>query len=202
MKEEFFDRLRERVKGYLEDGSGHCFNHVMRVYDMAVKISEGEDVDMDVVRAAALLHDVARSKQDGGNICHAEEGAKMAREILNEMDFPEDKIDRVAHAIEVHRHSKKFKAETYEAEVIQDADRLDGLGAVAITRPFERGGKRGRVSYGKSDRETTLEYIKWRLLAVLPEMFNMPKAREIATERYEFTIGFINRFEKEIGGEL
>ena len=202
MNEKFFDELKERVKPYFEGGSGHCFNHVERVHDLAIKISEGEDVDMDIVRTAALLHDVARGKQDGGNICHAEEGAKMAREILEDMDFPRDKINGVVHAIEVHRHSKGIKAETREAEIIQDADRLDGLGAVAITRPFERGGKRGRVSYGQSDSETTLGHIKKRLPRESPENFKIPKAKKIAIERYKYTKNFIERFEKEVRGEL
>ena len=202
MNDEFFEKLREKVRGYFEDGSGHCFGHVERVYNLALKISEGENVDMDVVRAAALLHDVARSKQDGGNICHAEEGAKMAKEILREVGFPEDKIEKVAHAVEVHRYSKGLKAESREAEILQDADRLDVLGAIGIARAFERGGRRGRSSFGCGEKETTVGHLCNKSLNLVPESFKTPGAREIAKGRYDYVKGFIDRFEKEWGGEL
>jgi uncharacterized protein len=197
-----FKDLKEIVRKYFEDGSGHDFNHTERVYNLALIISDKEDVDLDVIKAAALLHDIARNMQDGGNICHAEEGAKIAKEILEEMNFPDDKIRKVIHCIEVHRYSKGLKAAIREAEILQDADRLDSLGAIAISRPFERGGKKGRVSYGRSKSETTLEYIEKRLPGSSPDTFKTPGAKKIATERYKYTMDFVSRFKKEIRGEL
>jgi uncharacterized protein len=202
MDDEFFERLRGKVLPYFEDGSGHDFNHTDRVYNMVIKISEGEGVDMDVVRAAALLHDIVRNKQRGGNVCHAEEGAKMARVILGEEYFPVDKIDDVVYCIEVHRYSKGLEARTKEAKILQDADRLDSLGAVGVARVFERGGSRGRLSYGSNDSITSLGHIKKKVLGILPETFKVRKAQEIAKGRYEFVRQFVERVEKEVRGEL
>jgi len=212
MKEEFFEKLREKAKGYFKDGDGHGFDHVERVYNMAIKISEGEDVDMDVVRAAALLHDVARSKEDDdSDLCHADEGAKMAVDILREMDFPEDKIEKVVHAILVHRYSKGMKAESREAEIIQDADRLDVLGAIILTRVFARCGKKNTVIYDpdvpvmdkyNGINTTGINHLKEKSLEIVPESFKTPRAREIARSRYDYVKGFIDRFEKEWRGEL
>ena len=211
MKDEFFEELKVKAKGYFEGGDGHDFDHVERVCNMAVKISEGEDVDMDVVRAAALLHDVARSKESELDICHAEEGAKMAAEILREMGFPADKITKVVHAISVHRYSKGIKAESREAEILQDADRLDVLGAIILTRVFARCGKRNTAIYDPdipvlekyNGTDTTgINHLKEKSLEIVPESFKTPKAREIARGRYDYVKGFIDRFEKEWRGEL
>lgn len=211
MNDEFFERLKEMVLSYFEEGSGHGFDHVERVYNMALKISEGEDVDIDVVRAAALLHDIARAKEDELKVCHAEEGAKMAREILTEMDFPEDKINDVVHAILVHRYSKGLVAESREAEVLQDADRLDALGAITLTRIFTHCGNRGRPVYDPrilpkdvyvGEGTTGINHIYEKILKIKSETFKTKKAREMAVGRYNYVRDFVDRFEKEWRGEL
>lgn len=204
MDEEFFERLRKRIQPYYRKGGGHGFDHTERVYELALKISEGEDVDLDVVRVATLLHDIAREKQDESdtNICHAERGAKIAEEILEEVDFPSDKVDNVVHCIGVHRYSKGLATETKEAEILRDADRLEVLGAVGIARAFERGGVRGRVSYDPEDSHTTIGQLKIKSLKIFPETFKTLGAQKIAKERYKFVEQFVNRFEKEWRGEL
>jgi len=211
MNDEFFERLRKKIQPYFEGGDGHGFDHVDRVCRMAENISEGEDVDMDVVRAAALLHDVARSREDEFDVCHAEEGAKMAADILREMDFPEEKIGKVVHAISVHRYSKGMKAESREAEILQDADRLDVLGAIILTRVFAKCGKDGTLIYDpnvpvmdKYNGSTTtgINHLKEKSLRIVPDSFKTSRAREIARGRYDYVKGFIDRFEKEWRGEL
>ena len=211
MDNNFFDNLKDKIQCYFKSGGGHGFDHVQRVHDVAVKISEGEDVDMDIVRAAALLHDIARSKEDEEDICHAEEGSKMAKEILKEMNFPEEKIDKVVHAIAVHRYSKGLKAESREAEVLQDADRLDVLGTLIITRVFEKCGESKTPIYEPDrpvmevyDGSTTtgINHLYEKSLRIKPESFKTPKARELAKGRYDFVIEFVERFKKEWKGEL
>jgi uncharacterized protein len=207
MKEDFIEKIEKKVRSCLEEGGGHSFDHVYRVCKMAEKISEGEDVDMDVVRASALLHDVARPKEEEFDVCHAEEGAKMALEILKEVGFPSDKIDAVVHAILVHRYSKRLKAETREAEILQDADRLDALGAVTIARIFSFGGLKRRLMHisgqiGREDNKTSLGHFYKKNLKIKPETFKTPRAQEIAKSRYEYIKEFVDRFEKEWEGEL
>jgi len=219
MNEEFFEKLREKVQPYFFGGDGHGFDHVGRVYNMAIKISEGEDADMDVVRAAALLHDVARHKEEhpnisigsASNICHAEEGAKMSPEILREMGFPEEKIEKVVYAILVHRYSKGMKAETREAEILQDADRLDALGATIIVRmaqatvgwnvPFYDSSIPVKKVYDGS-KSSAVNHIYEKILKITPESFKTMGAREIAKGRYSFVKEFAERYIKEVEGEL
>ena len=211
MDDDFFDRLRERVLVYFESGDGHGFDHVERVYNMALKISEGEDVDKDVVRAAVLLHDVARAREEEMGVCHAEEGARMTGDILRDMDFPEKKIEKVVHAILVHRYSKGLKAESREAEVLQDADRLDVLGAIIVGRAFEKAGKRGITIYDPDmpimevydgSETCVINHFYEKSLRITPESFKTVRAREIARGRYDFIKGFVERYKKEWKGEL
>lgn len=211
MKDKFFDELREKIQSYFEKHGGHDFTHTERVYKNALKISEGERVNLDVVKVAALLHDVARDMEDSGKInCHAEEGAKIAGKILTEMNFPQDKIKKIVYVIKVHRYSKNLKAETKEAEILQDADRLDALGAICIARVFRYGAKEGRPIYDpkippkkvyKSDAETSLNHFYEKILKIKPETFNTKKAQEIAKERYAFVKEFVERFVDEWEGK-
>ena len=219
MEEIFFDKLRKKILPYFESGDGHGFDHVDRVYKLALKISADENVDMDIVRAAVLLHDIARSKEKEGlavgpgryNICHAKEGAKMAIEILKETSFPEKKIDAVAHAIAVHRYSNGLKAESREAEILQDADRLDALGAIVIVRMMEASFKWGRPIYDASipvkktydgSKSTLINHIYEKILKMTPDSFKTAEARKIAKGRYDFIKEFAKRYIGEMDGEL
>jgi len=219
MEEEFFDRLREKVLPYFESGDGHGIDHVDRVYKLVLRISEGEDIDMDIVRAAALLHDVAKSREKEGlavgpgkfDICHAEEGAKMAVGILEEVDFPREKIDAVVHAVRVHRYSKKLKTESREAEILQDADRLDALGAMIIVRMMEASFRWGRPIYDPNvpikeeydgTKFTLINHIYEKLLKMTPDSFKTVKAREIAKGRYDFVKEFAERYVGEWEGKV
>ena len=205
--------LKDKIKHYFTD-AGHGFDHTERVYHMAVKIAKAEKVDLEIVKAAALLHDVGRSKEDSDKgICHAEESAKMAPGILKEIGFPEYKINAVLHCIKVHRYSKQLKAETKEAAIIQDADRLDALGAISVGRVFSRGGYKRRPMHDsklkydtgynvKKKARTSLEHFYEKILKIKPETFNTKLAKQIAKERYAFTKEFVERFEKEWSGEL
>jgi uncharacterized protein len=108
---------------------------------LAVRIAKAENADLEVVKAAALLHDIARAMEDEGKIDdHATEGAKMAERILEEVNFPEDRIDNVIYCIETHRFKKSIVPESLEAKILQDADRLDMIGAIGIARVFARAG--------------------------------------------------------------
>ena len=211
LKEQFFKELLEKTEKYFEEGGSHEHSHTDRVYKNALEISEGEDVDIDVVKTAALLHDIAREKQDSGKCkCHAMEGAKMAKELLENLDFPKEKIGRVIYAIESHRHSSKIEPKTREAAIIQDADRLDALGAITIGRMFSSGGKAGIPLYNPENKKTlknyqgqnsTIEGFNKKILKITPETFKTKKAKEIAMGGYKFVQVFLERFIKEWNGE-
>jgi uncharacterized protein len=210
----FYKELREKIKSYFPETGSHSFEHTERVYNLAIHIAKSEKADMDIVKVAALLHDIARKKQDecGGKICHAEEGSKIAKKILVEMNFPKDKTNPVCDAIASHRYSKKLKAKTKEAEILQDADRLDALGAITIARIFDYGGRKNRKIHDSqlkpkeythnSESESSFIHFYEKILKIKPETFKTIKAKEIAEERYKFVKQFVERFEKEWNGEL
>ena len=210
MNEKFFDELKEKIQPYFEKGGSHEFSHTERVYNLAMEISKDEGADMDIVKAAVLLHDIARHSEDKGEVeCHAESGAKMAKEILEKTDFPKDKIENVCHSISVHRYSKKLKAEIKEAEILQDADRLDALGAITIARIFMYNGMRGNklhdvnIKPGKEylgQESTAINHFYEKIIKIKPETFKTKRARQIAKERYGFVQKFLKQFKEEWEG--
>ena len=114
--------------------STHDMSHIERVENMCIRIQQTEGGDLQVLRLAALLHDVGivREHQEGGN--HAQYSAEIARDFLAENGAGVELIEHVTSCILTHRFSRGMKAETIEAMILQDADRLDALGAVGIFR--------------------------------------------------------------------
>lgn len=151
----------------------HDINHVMRVYNLCLKLAKHElCVDLDVLRTAALLHDVARAREDKDghvhtlNVDHAVLGAEMSDKILRELGYPEEKIERTKHCISAHRFRGGNPPKTIEAKILSDADKLDVLGATGIARSFTIGGENGQKIY--SDIPTD-EYIKENLADGRPD---------------------------------
>lgn len=210
MNEDLFDEIRERSKEFFKY-SFHSKAHVERVYKFATKLAEEENADLEIVKAAALLHDVARAMEDDGKIKdHAVESAKIAGKILRDIDFPEEKIDKVVHCIEVHRFRKGMKAESLEAKILQDADRLDIIGAIGIARAFALGGWLNVPMYdpsippkeqydGKSLTSVNLIYEK---ILRVKDTLNTVAAKEIVEGRHKFVEQFLERFLREWEAEI
>ena len=133
---------------YERSGSGHDFDHVIRVLAMAQRIASAEGADLAVVCTAALLHDVGESE---GRKDHHLRGAAIAREILQ--DNPPEFVEAVAHAIEAHRFRADPAPCTLEAQVVSDADKLDAIGAIGVARVFAHAGARGTMLWGTPWRE-------------------------------------------------
>jgi uncharacterized protein len=213
MDEKFLEELKEKIKPFFDKTGSHSFNHTQRVYNLCIKIIKTEKVDEEVVKVAALLHDIARRKQDKGEVeCHAEGGAEISEMILNEVGFPKEKIEKVCYAIKVHRYSRGEKPKTKEAAIIQDADRLDALGAITIARVFDYAGRKDRPMYdpkikiGKYGHNiisgTSINHFYEKILKIKPETFHTKEAQKIAEKRYDFTREFVDRFLKEWDGKL
>ena len=134
----FREEILKKAKKYykeLETDFSHNFDHFLRVERLAKRIGKDERADLEVLEAASLLFDVARGSEDKGEVeDHAKASAEIARKILNEIGFPQKKIESVCHAIEVHRKSKNKQPDTLEAKILQDADYLDAMGAVDVAR--------------------------------------------------------------------
>jgi uncharacterized protein len=203
----------EDVKEYY-DAPGHTIGHVRRVTTNALKIAETEECDKEVVKAAALLHDIARGLDitNPQGPCHAEKGAEMAKEILKKHEYSEEQVKNIIHCIRVHRYSSGLKPETIEAGILQDADRLDALGAVIIARLFYHRGQTNGVIHdpsippqeykGAVHTSTAINHFYEKLLKIKPETFNTKKGREMAENRYEFTKAFLEQFLKEWNFEV
>jgi len=204
--------LKEKiVKKFYKDLGGHGFDHVERVHRMALNIAKKEDANLRIVDAAAWLHDIAHVREDEGKCaCHAQEGAKIARKILKRMNFPESEIKAIGHAISVHRFSKGKKAKTKEAEILQDADRLDALGAICIARVCMYYGYRGKPlyepkrkpkKYYHGQKTNAINHFYEKILKIKPETFHTETARKIARKRYSFIRQFLRKFKAEWKGK-
>jgi uncharacterized protein len=199
------DKARALYKGA---DAVHDFDHVLRVLALAERLAEMEGADLEIVRAAALLHDVARGREWDAEGDHALAGADAARQML--ATEPQDKVEAVAHAIAAHRFRTGPEPLSLEAKVLHDADKLDAIGAIGVARAFAFGGHRGQrmwgeVSAGYQESEATrhqhtpvheyhlkLVRIKDRLLT--------ESARRLAEERHAFMVSFFQRLEREVRG--
>ena len=148
MKREVFLELEGYMHGCMTD-SAHDREHVYRVLYTALELAKGEpDTDLDVLIAACLLHDIGRQAQLADpTVCHAREGAKMARAYLLGKGFSEEYAEKVSHCIEAHRFRKNNPPVTTEAKLLFDADKLDVTGAIGIARTLLYQGQMVRPLY-------------------------------------------------------
>ena len=221
--------MKAIVEKEMEGASpAHDINHVMRVYNLCLKLAEHEpNVDSDVLRSSALLHDIARTREDGKGhshvlaVDHAALGAEMSAEILRKFGYSEEKIRDIKHCIAAHRFRGSNKPKTIEAKILSDADKLDVLGAIGIARSYTIGGENGQKIYsnvplrkyirenlagGKAEgriidpskHASNLEFeTKFRHI---PDKLYTLKAKEIANERLRFMKEFFERLKREIDG--
>lgn len=194
----------------IEDSSGHDWFHVERVRRLALKICREEGGDEFIVELAAILHDVGIRAEHERGADHAEEGARIADEFLSKLDVPDDVREKVVETIRYHRYGKKAKPLSLEAAILQDADRLDALGAIGIARAFAYGGARGRPIWDPSEPveeydplrvKSTVTHFYEKLLK-LPASLNTESARRIARDRKAFMERFLERFLAEWEGRL
>lgn len=181
--------------------------------ELCERIGRKEKADLDVLRLAALLHDIGREEEDraNGKICHSERGAELARRILIRYGLPEDIVERVIHCIESHRFRKNKSPQSLEAKVLFDADKLDSIGAVGIGRAFLFAGEVGaRLHNYKVDLKRTRPYtqedtayreFRVKLCRVKDRLFTR-EGRRIAHDRHRFMVNFFDRLKREIEGAL
>jgi uncharacterized protein len=208
------EKTIEFVKSTLADAEGgHDWWHVYRVWKTSKHIAQFEDVDMFIVELGALLHDIADSKFHGGN---EEIGPQKAKEFLQSEGVSDEIISHVQNIIQNisfkgGKLPQKFKSP--ELDVIQDADRLDALGAIGIARAFNYGGHKGRAIYNpeikpdlnmskeqyKNSNAPTLNHFYEKLL-LLKDRMNTDTGKKMANERHEFMVNYLEQFFKEWSG--
>ena len=204
------DKVERKVIKLLDGrDSAHDFQHIKRVYKNAEVIGRREGADMKILLPAALLHDlVVYPKASAKTSKSADDSADMAEKLLRSFRYPQDKIDKICYCIRTHSYSKRLVPATLEGKILQDADRLDALGAIGIARTFSVGGSEKRPFYNPddpfwksnrelNDREWTLDHFQTKLLK-LKDSMHTKAARKMGQERARFMELFIKQLQKEL----
>jgi uncharacterized protein len=204
------DKVERKVIKLLDGrDSAHDFQHIKRVYKNAEVIGRREGADMKILLPAALLHDlVVYPKASAKTSKSADDSADMAEKLLRSFRYPQDKIDKICYCIRTHSYSKRLVPATLEGKILQDADRLDALGAIGIARTFSVGGSEKRPFYNPddpfwksnrelNDREWTLDHFQTKLLK-LKDSMHTKTARKMGQERARFMELFIKELQREL----
>ncbi|HWR93980.1 MAG TPA: HD domain-containing protein [Flavobacterium sp.] len=203
------------VKDQLKNAEGgHDWFHIERVYKNALLIAEKEDCNILIVQLAALLHDIADSKFHNGDEAI---GPKTAKSFLEKENVDTETIKHVLNIIEnISFKGGNFEKQfnSIELDIVQDADRLDAIGAIGIARAFNYGGFKNRPMYNpeiapktnmskeeyKKSEAPTLNHFYEKLL-LLKDKMNTQTGKQIAQERHQFMVQFLSQFYAEWEGE-
>jgi len=214
LEEDILSRTVAYVSAKLKgEASGHDWWHTYRVWKLAKKIAIEENANLFVVQLAALLHDLADYKSHGGDISME---SKVAREWLIKLNLNRYSIDHICQIIAdipFKGISAKQPVLTLEGAVVQDADRLDAIGAIGIARTFAYGGLKGRAIYEPNikpllhtteesyltNNSPSINHFDEKLL-LLKDRMNTSYGKTIAKGRHEFMLSFLSKFFAEWEG--
>ena len=211
MNRNVIEKTIEFVKEKLDGAeAGHDWFHIERVWKLSKKIAENEKVDLQVLELGALLHDIADPKFHNGDETLA---LKISREFLEIQSVSEDIIQKVLFIIQNISFKNRGEVPKYlslELKIVQDADRLDAMGAIGIARTFNFGGFKNNLMFHpeippklsmskeeyKKNEGTTVNHFYEKLL-LLKDLMNTESAKKIASERHDFMLKFLKEFYKE-----
>ncbi|WP_345827945.1 phosphohydrolase [Erwinia sp. HDF1-3R] len=197
-----------------QDDKAHDVAHLRRVWQTAQRIMKGSEADELVVLTGCYFHDIVNlPKNHPERHLASAQAAVEARRILQEVfpDFPPQKIDAVTHAVHAHSFSAGIEAETLEAKIVQDADRLESLGAIGLARVFYVSGALGRSLFDSTDplgRDRPLNDAEWALdhfqkkLLKLPEQMQTPEGRRLAEYNTHFLVTYMAKLCAELKGDF
>lgn len=212
----YIDQTITFVKKELEGAeAGHDWFHIQRVYNNALNLLKTEQANEQIVVLGALLHDIADSKFHNGDETI---GPKKAMEFMTSIDINEDVKDHVVKIIENisfkgGNFNKTFHSK--ELEIVQDADRLDAIGAIGIARTFNYGGYKNNGLYDpeihpklkmtkeeyKNHKGTTINHFYEKLL-LLKDLMNTETGKKLAENRHQYMEGFLKQFYNEWEGRM
>ncbi|WJQ81077.1 HD domain-containing protein [Brevibacillus brevis] len=192
--------VAEAQKRFDGQDPAHDWQHNLRVMAMCERIGCEEGADMEVLRLAALLHDIGRAEERHTGECHAEISARLAGEWLAERSMTEAFISRVQSAILAHRFRKERPPHTLEEKVLFDADKLDSIGAIGVARVFAYTGVIGQpIQSDDPNQHTPYKEYTWKLQRIKDKLFTMT-AQKIAEDRHRFMTMFFEQWEWEVKG--
>lgn len=209
-KQKIIKKVQKIVKTKLwDESSGHDYWHCYRVVQTVLAIGKKEKADLQILELAGWLHDIAipESRRD-----HEIKSAQFAKKFLSKLEVDEKIINQVTNCIKKHRFSKGMKTKTLEEKILQDADKLDVLGAIGIARTFIFSGRYGQITHnpkikpkfdyylkhGKS--KTTINHFYDKLFK-LKGLLHTKTAKKIAREREKYMKGYLKRFYLEWEGK-
>ena len=221
MKEETisYPKIEEASRNAFRDTPPtHDFSHTKRVLNLCMRIGKEEGGELEILEAAALLHDIARDEADFNGECHAELSAVKARPILRDAGFPPETIEAILHCIETHRFRGDNPPKTIEAKILYDADKLDAIGAIGVCRAYAYCGENGQKLYGAfsgnileegneeklskfTDHTQHNPVIEFRLkLSKIKKRPFTGTTKAIAESRHRYMLKFFNRLYEEVKG--
>ncbi|WP_330942820.1 HD domain-containing protein [Vibrio diabolicus] len=198
----------EFMQQEMQVDAAHDISHVQRVVNTAKKLAVEEGADLSIVLPAAYLHDCFTYPKDHPNRKQSSIiAAKKAVAFLESIDYPQQYHDAIAHAIEAHSFSANIRPNTLEAKVVQDADRLDALGAIGITRCIQVSSEFDAQLYDDKDifaqqrelddKQFTLDHFQTKLFKIA-ETMNTESARREAQKRKAFMQAYIEQLHDEV----
>ena len=204
-KPEIYNEVKKWMR---KNDPAHDFEHVLRVYETAKMICTKEKANKKLVLYSVLLHDITSfPKNDKRSKISSTKSSKEAKKILKKFSFPDEEIKIISNAIEDHSFSKNKKPTSLEGKILQDADRLDAIGAIGIARTFAVGGSENRPFYNKSDpfcsirnpndQNWTLDHFYKKLLVIESKM-NTKSGKKEAKRRTKILRRFLTDLKREI----
>ena len=201
-------KLKNEVKNSVPNDPAHDFEHIMRVYKNAEKLAKKENANTKLVLCAALLHDVVSfSKSDKRSKKSSIKSSIKATKILKKYNFSKTEIKSVSDAIREHSFSQNKTPKTLEGKILQDADRLDAIGAIGIARVFAVAGSERRAFYNEldpfcarrkpNDQRWTLDHF-YRKLLKLEKLMNTKAAKTEAKRRTKILQIYLAELKKEL----
>ena len=190
-------KAQEYIKDiFLKEGTGHDYYHIERVVINTRKILQTEHADSFLVELAAWLHDLGDHKLHNG----VDKSEELISIFLKSLAIEQSIIDRVVEIVSQVSFSKGNKPSSIEAEIVQDADRLDAIGAIGIARCFAYGGSKNRILYSPDEKEKENSSIHhfYDKLFKLKDLMNTESAKLIAAKRHSFMEEYIAEFYKEV----
>ena len=213
MSKKIIEKTKEFVKQEMLKGDpGHDWQHVLRVNNTAKKIAKKEKADFFIIELAVLFHDIADSKFTNGDETIA---PKKIKDFLNSLKVDEETIEKVNYIVEYMSFKKNQPMDkSLEFKIVQDADRLDAIGAIGIARAFSFGGYKNRLIYSPDEKpnlnQTKEQYVKaegttinhfYEKLLLLKDLMNTGTAKKLAEKRHKFMERYLEQFYKEWNGK-
>lgn len=214
-QQQIIDQTVQFVKTQLQNAEGgHDWFHIERVWKNAKLIAQDEKCDRGIVELGALLHDIADSKfHDGDETV----GPRVAKEFLQSLEVPQDVMQHVENIIKYISYKGGHQSKGFssiELDIVQDADRLDAIGAIGIARTFNYGGFKNRAIYDpnipadldmssaqyKKSTAPTINHFYEKLL-LLKDLMNTETGRKVAQQRHDYMQSFLDQFYAEWNGE-